>query len=110
MIKMNEIKRNHDFTVKVYRFDPTVDKKPRYQSYAVPFENGLSVLNILQYISDNIDPSLSFYYSCRIGKCNGCLMTVNGKSARVCTQPAEKQMTIEPLRGFKVIKDLVVDQ
>lgn len=107
---MNERKKNQDFTLKVYRFDPDVDQKPRYQTYTVPYESGLSILNILQYVSDNIDPSLSYYYSCRIGKCNGCLMMVNGKPTRVCTQPPENQMTIEPLEGFKVIKDLVVDQ
>lgn len=107
---MNESKTHQDFKVKVYRFDPDMDKEPTYQTYTVPYEMGLSVLNVLQYIYDNIDSSLSFYYSCRIGKCNGCLMIVNGKPTRVCTTPPQPLMTIEPLKGFKVLKDLVVDQ
>lgn len=106
---MNESKKHQDFKVKVHRFDPDVDKEPKYQTYTVPYEMGLSVLNVLQHIFDNIDPSLSFYYSCRIGKCNGCLVMLNGKPTRACTTPTQPQMTIEPLKGFEVIKDLVVD-
>ena len=107
--EMTENKKNQDFEVNVYRFDPNVDVEPRYQEFSMPYEMGLSVLNVLQFIFENIDPSLSFYYSCRIGKCNGCLMMVNDRPTRTCTTPAQLKMTIEPLKGFSVIKDLVVD-
>ena len=107
---MNESKTHQNFKVEVYRFDPDIDKEPTYQTYMVPYEMGLSVLNVLQYIYDNIDQTLSFYYSCRIGKCNGCLMIVNGKTTSVCTTPAKPLMKIEPIKGFKVLKDLIVDQ
>jgi succinate dehydrogenase/fumarate reductase iron-sulfur protein len=97
------------FTVRIYRFDPDLDQGSIYKTYTVPYEEGLSVLNVLQYIFENIDSSLSFYSSCRIGKCNGCLMMVNGKPTKVCVTPALSLMVIEPLKGFEVIKDLVVD-
>ncbi|MHA2406795.1 MAG: 2Fe-2S iron-sulfur cluster-binding protein [Candidatus Ranarchaeia archaeon] len=107
---MSENEKQPDFKVKVSRFNPDVDKNPSLQSFTVPYEMGLSVLNVLQYIYDNLDPSLGFYYSCRIGKCKGCNMMVNGKITMVCTSPASSEMTIEPLTGYEVIKDLVIDQ
>lgn len=106
---MTHNNKHQDFEINVYRFDPEKDIEPRYQTYSMPYQVGLSVLNVLQFIFENIDPSLSFYYSCRIGKCNGCLMMVNDKATRTCTTPASSKMKIEPLKGYKVIKDLVVE-
>lgn len=98
-----------EITVKVYRFNPRMDKEAGYQTYKVPLEKGWSILNVLKHIYENLDSSLAFYTSCRIGKCNGCLVFVNGKSTRACTTPIRGNITIEPLKGFEVIKDLVVN-
>lgn len=98
-----------EISVKVYRFNPRVDKKAGYLTYKVPLEKGWSILNVLKHIYENLDSSLAFYTSCRIGKCNGCLVFVNGKSTRACTTPIRGNITIEPLKGFELIKDLVVN-
>jgi succinate dehydrogenase/fumarate reductase iron-sulfur protein len=104
---MSEIEKR--IKVKILRFNPKKDKEPHFETYEVPISEGMSVLNVLDYIHKNIDRSLAFYYSCRIGKCKGCTMMINGKAKEACTTPAREDLTIEPLVGYEVIKDLVVD-
>lgn len=96
--------------VKVLRSKPWTEEAPDYETYQVPIEGKTSVLNALTFISENLDPTLGFYNSCRIGKCMGCQVVVNGKVKLACTTPVEEDITVEPLRNRKVIKDLVVDR
>ena len=56
-------------------------------AYEVPVEDGQSVLGVLQYIYDHLDPSIGFTCSCRIGLCSSCLVRVNGKEVSVAWQP-----------------------
>mgnify|MGYP000630865479 CR=1 FL=1 len=95
--------------VRILRFNPAKDAQPYYKEYEVPLSEGLTVLMALNYIYENIDSSLAYYYSCRTGKCGGCTVMVNGKAVLACVTLVEGDITIEPLPGFKVIKDLVVD-
>lgn len=95
-------------SVKLFRFDPKVDKKPRYETYQAPYQ-GRSVLDVLFYIYENFAPGLSFRYGCKVGFCTGCPVLVNGKPAFSCQKVAEEKMTIEPHPKFEIIKDLVVD-
>lgn len=96
----------------VYRFDPTSDRAPTYQRYEVPWREGLLLLAALKYIREYIDETLTFRdYCCGCGWCNSCIMMVNGKGMRTCLKvlrPGET-LTVEPMRGFPVIKDLAVD-
>lgn len=94
--------------VKIFKFDPAVDKEPRYDTYEVPYE-GHSVLDVLIYIYEKYDPGLSFRHGCKIGYCSCCPILVNGKPAFSCQKVAEKEMTLEPHPKFNIIKDLVVD-
>jgi succinate dehydrogenase/fumarate reductase iron-sulfur protein len=96
-------------SVKIFRFDPSKDKEPRYDIYSVPLVENMSVLGVLSYIYENLDPSLAFYFSCRDGKCGGCTMLVNGKAVLACQALANEDMTIEPLPKRKIIRDLVVE-
>jgi len=95
--------------VKIFRFNPVKDKEPRYETYEVPFVEGMSILNLLNYVYENIDSSLAYYYSCRIGRCGCCDLIVNGRAAQSCCTLASDNMIIEPPLnlGFKVIKDLI---
>jgi fumarate reductase iron-sulfur subunit len=81
----------------------------RIESYDVPFEEKMSVFNVLEYIGNQLDTSLAFYASCRIGKCMGCAMRINGKRALACTTLAEGDLMLEPDDRYPVIRDLVVD-
>lgn len=96
--------------VKILRSKPWEGKKPKYETYKVPFKGKSSILNVLNYIAENLDPTLGFYSSCRIGKCAGCQVVANGKVRFACTTLVEGDITLEPLRKFKVIKDLVVEK
>jgi succinate dehydrogenase/fumarate reductase-like Fe-S protein len=69
----------------------------------------MSVLGVLSYIYENLDPSLAFYFSCRGRKCGGCTMLVNSKAVLACDVLASENMTIEPLPKRKIIRDLVVE-
>ena len=76
--------------------------------YEVPVEPGQSVLGVLQYMYEHLDPTLAFSCSCRIGLCSACLVRVNGKVVRACTTLAEGDILIEPYRDDARIRDLVV--
>ena len=95
--------------VKIFRFDPSANEKPSYKVYKVPLINGMSVLDVLDYIYENLDSTLSFYdhAACRHGLCSGCILLVNGKASLTCQTPVSGDLTIEPPSRFKIIKDLV---
>jgi len=78
-------------------------------TYEVPVEPGQSVLGVLQYIYEHMDPTLAFSCSCRIGLCSACLVRVNGKVVRACTTLVEGDMLIEPYKTGAVVRDLVTD-
>jgi succinate dehydrogenase / fumarate reductase, iron-sulfur subunit len=91
------------------RFDPGVDRAPYQITYKVPFSPGQSVLNVLTYIYENIDPGLGFYSNCDRGICGRCTMTINGQSAAACTTLVDGDLILAPLRGRRQIRDLIVD-
>src|SRR6266704_1453832 len=78
-------------------------------TYDVPVEGGVSVFNVLDRIRNEFDPTLAFLISCRIGKCDICLLKVNGRTRWSCTELATDGMVLEPLDRYVVAKDLVVD-
>lgn len=96
---------------RIFRFDPVQDKEPRFENYSVPFE-GLTVLDVIRYIYENYDSSLSFRTGCAGGsyqRCGACAIMVNGTPALACKRLAEENMTIEPHPRYEIIKDLAVD-
>lgn len=93
-------------TVEVERYDPETGESGR-REYQVPIEHGWSVLNALEWIYENVDPTIGFYFSCRIGKCEGCDCLMNGTKILSCNTMAEGDMRLEPLPEFQVHKDLI---
>ncbi len=92
--------------VKLLRWFPE-EKQEFYQSYVVPREQGMSVMDVLKYIQYNLDSSLTFYCSCKVGLCGGCTVRVNGKAILACAMPVrESDLTIEPMRK-KGARDLI---
>ena len=97
--------------LKIFRFDPEYEN-PHYQTYTVETQPGMTVLGALFDVLDNQDGTLAFRYSCRWAICGSCAVALNGKCRLACeTQISDYSgtLTIEPLSGFDVIKDLVVD-
>ena len=99
---------NNMIKVECFRFNPELDKKPRFCSYQVPFQENMSVLNVLDYIFENLDSSLGYLSFCRHGVCGECKIKVNGKRGLACKIPAQKNMRIEPVFTDKIIRDLIV--
>jgi succinate dehydrogenase/fumarate reductase-like Fe-S protein len=97
-------------TAKVFRFDPTADKESHFQDYEVPFVEGMSAMNALDYIYQNLDGSLAYYdhAGCALGICARCTGKVNGKAGLFCQIPVEGDVRIEPVSTSNVVKDLVI--
>lgn len=97
---------------KLYRFDPDVDKEPRYQTYQVPTPPGQTVLLGLYHILENLDKTISFRSSCRSAVCGSCAMHINGRNRLACETQVSTlgpEVLVEPLPHLPVIKDMVVD-
>ena len=99
--------------VQVYR-SPSQDREDgaqegEYTGYEIPYQERMSILNVLDYIHESCDRSLAYYKSCRIGKCTGCLVEVGGENKLACTTLAKDGMKIGPTKGRRVIRDLVVE-
>jgi succinate dehydrogenase/fumarate reductase iron-sulfur protein len=107
---VNKLERK-TIKVKIARFDPSVDSSSRYQAYEVPFEPRMTVMDVLDYIYENLDPTLAYHShtSCHRRICARCNLTVNKKPGLSCHTEVNGDMTIEPLPRFKVIRDLVVE-
>lgn len=103
------MERVREIEVKVYRYDSINNMaEERLDIYRVPIvEGGTSVLNVLQYISENFDGGLGYYFSCRRGECAGCAITVNGKPRLACLEIVEGDLVLEPVGKGRVLKDLL---
>jgi fumarate reductase (CoM/CoB) subunit B len=99
-----------EVTVRIQRFNPGFSADPRYEDFRIPHSKGLTVLDALIYIYENIDSSLSFRWSCKNVQCGTCGMLVNGEAALACERKLEEGETVrvDPF-PLPVIKDLVTD-
>ncbi len=100
-------------TLAVARYRPEKESEPSFQSYDVPYRKDWVVLDALNYIKDNLDGSLSFRWSCRMGVCGSCGMVVNGTPKLTCAAFLSDYLPgpilVEPLKYFPIVRDLVVD-
>src|SRR5437667_7215391 len=100
-------------TLQVARYRPEEEAQPTFQEYEVPCRKEWVVLDALNYIKDHLDGTLSFRWSCRMGICGSCGMTVNGEPKLTCatflTDYAPGPIRVEPLRNFPVVRDLVIE-
>ncbi len=88
------------------------DEPPRYDEFAVPFEDGATVLDALIWIRAQRDASLAIRYSCiNANVCKECTIAIDGSVAYACTTRlrADRVVTLEPLPGKPVLRDLVAD-
>lgn len=99
--------------LRILRFDPSTDAYPRYDTLELSLASGIVLLAALQRLRDTQDATLAFRdFSCPAGpNCGSCLMTVNGQATYACSYPLRggEELTVEPLAGFPIVRDLVVD-
>jgi len=99
-------------TIVVTRFDPDVDEVPKTQEYEIPVQPDWKVLDALNYIKDEVDPTLSHRWSCRMAVCGSCGMNVDGVPKLTCKQALSEygdRVEVAPLANFPVVRDLVVE-
>jgi succinate dehydrogenase / fumarate reductase, iron-sulfur subunit len=101
-----------DIVLRIKRFNPEVDDAPHWESYTVDVEPSDRVLDALHQVKWHQDGTLTFRRSCAHGVCGSDAMLINGHNRLACVLPigaVAPRITVEPIRGLPVIKDLVVD-
>ncbi len=98
---------------RIERFKPGVIDPPRFQSFQVSVEEPMSVLDALEQIRLRRDSTLMYRHSCHHSACGTCACRINGSERLACTTRISDlgtdSVTLEPLRGFPRLGDLVVD-
>ncbi len=102
-------------TVTVQRFHPETDERPYDQEFRLDIGRGMTVLETLIRVKNELDGSLALRYSCRSAICGSCAMSINGTEKLACRTSVrheiERQgrLRVAPLKSFPILKDLVVD-
>ena len=98
--------------LRIQRFNPEQDEHPHWATYHVNADPSDRVLDALHEVKWRHDGSLAFRRSCAHGICGSDAMLINGKNRLACKvliRDLKAPITIEPMRGFSVVKDLIVD-
>ena len=85
-----------------------------FESFQVPRRDNQTILDVVAWVQQQADPTLSYRFACRVGMCGSCAMMVNGAPRWTCRTHVQKvaednRLEIAPLRNLPVIKDLAVD-
>ena len=99
-------------TLRIQRFNPETDDKPHWEEYPVEVEPSDRLLDALHHVRWYQDGTLAFRRSCAHGVCGSDAMTINNVNRLACKvlmRDLGSRVTVELLRGFRIVKDLVVD-
>jgi len=85
-----------------------------FESYTVDVDEGMVVLDALHRIQAHQAGDMAIRWNCKAGKCGSCSMEINGKPKLACmnrmnTYEPGETITVQPLKTFPVLKDLVCD-
>jgi succinate dehydrogenase / fumarate reductase iron-sulfur subunit len=108
------VSKSFDITLKIRRFDPERDTEPHWETYTVAAEPTDRLLDALHKVKWEIDGSLTFRRSCAHGICGSDAMRINGRNRLACKTLVrdvnpDSEITVEPIKGLPVLKDLIVD-
>ena len=99
--------------LRVFRFHPEHDQRSHYDEFPMDVDPTERVLDLLEHIKGFIDGTLSFRRSCAHGVCGSDAMRINGRNYLACKvlvrDLGTETITVEPMLGLRVIKDLIVD-
>jgi succinate dehydrogenase / fumarate reductase iron-sulfur subunit len=98
--------------LRILRFDPERDAAPHWESYRVEAEPMDRVLSLLISVKERQDATLTFRRSCGHGICGSDAMLINGRNRLACKIRVDqlgRKVSVAPLTGLRVVKDLVVD-
>ncbi len=83
-------------TVNIWIRSLDASDKETYRKYQVPVDGETSVLNALEYVHQNLDPTVAYRSSCRRGVCATCLTVINGRKQLACETLVKDGMKIDP--------------
>jgi succinate dehydrogenase / fumarate reductase iron-sulfur subunit len=101
-----------EVSLRIRRFDPEADAEPHWEEYTVSAEPSDRVLDLLHQVKWYQDGTLTFRRSCGHGVCGSDAMLINGRNRLACeylVKDAGSRITVEPIRGLPLVKDLLVD-
>ena len=100
-----------EYTFRIWRGDSSSGE---FVEYKTEVDDGMVVLDVLHRIQAQQAGDMALRWNCKAGKCGSCGMEVNGKPQLACmtrmnTYLEQDVITVQPLKTFPVIKDLVCD-
>ncbi|HEX2222448.1 MAG TPA: 2Fe-2S iron-sulfur cluster-binding protein, partial [Candidatus Limnocylindria bacterium] len=101
-----------DVQLRIRRFNPEVDDEPHWEEYRLQAEPTDRVLDLLHQVKWYRDGTLTFRRSCAHGVCGSDAMLINGRNRLACemlVKDAGRRISVEPIPGMPVVKDLLVD-
>jgi succinate dehydrogenase / fumarate reductase iron-sulfur subunit len=105
--------KTRTLTVKIMRYNPENDAPPRWEEFRVEADPMDRVLDVLQSVKWEHDETLGLRRSCAHGVCGSDAMRINGANGLACKILVKNlrsdTLTVEPILGLPVIKDLIVD-
>ena len=101
-----------DAHLRVFRGSP--GEPGHYDDFDVPVEDGMVILDALHWIQGHAAPDLAVRWNCKAAKCGSCSAEVDGRPSLTCKTrlsdfDLEEPITVEPMRAFPHIRDLVTD-
>jgi len=101
-----------NITLRIRRFDPEVDVRSHWEEYRIDADPNDRLLDALLHVKDYLDGTLTMRKSCAMGICGSDAVRINGKNGLACKvliKNLKNPISVEPLYGLPVVKDLVVD-
>lgn len=96
--------------IKMFKYDPAIDAEPYFIEKEVPFKDKMTLLEAIVYFHEN-HLEIAYDYSCHGRMCGRCAVMLDGvPKLACCTKLEDKNHTIEPLEGHRIIRDLIVDK
>jgi succinate dehydrogenase / fumarate reductase iron-sulfur subunit len=101
-------------TIRMRVFRGSAREQGSFAEFEVPVEEGMVVLDALHWIQAHVAPDLAVRWNCKAAKCGSCSAEVNGRPSLTCKTrlsdyPPDEVITVEPMRAFPLIRDLVTD-
>jgi fumarate reductase iron-sulfur subunit len=99
-------------SLEIFRYQPDGGGPSTFQRYQVPYHEDWVVLDAINYIKDQLDGTLAYRWSCRMGVCGSCGMMINGVPKLSCATFLKEYyphpIRVEPLANFPIERDLVI--
>ncbi|HLH43688.1 MAG TPA: succinate dehydrogenase/fumarate reductase iron-sulfur subunit [Bryobacteraceae bacterium] len=98
-------------TFRIWRGDAS---QGAFQNYTTEISSGMVVLDAIHKIQAEQANDLAVRWNCKAGKCGSCSAEINGRPKLMCmtrlnTLPLDQPVTVEPMKTFPLLKDLVTD-